>query len=330
MTGFERLSALLRGDAVDRTLYMPITMMFAADQYGVPYGEYAADHHKLVAAQIYTADKFGFDHVSVISDPAREAADCGANVHFYPDQPPAIDEMAALLADKSRLKSLAIPDPLAGRMGDRVAAVRLFRDHVGGRLAIEGWVEGPCAESADLRGINRLMLDFYDDPDFVRELFEFNVEMGIRFARAQIEAGADFIGVGDAAASLVGPQIYEEFVLPAERRLIEALHAMGTRVRLHICGNTSRILTGMGQLQSDMIDLDWMVPLAKARAEIGSEPVLTGNIDPVKALRNSTPEAITAAISACRVAAGPRYIIAAGCEIPRDTPDENVRAMRIE
>ena len=58
------------------------------------------------------------------------------------------------------------------------------------------------------------MFDFGDDPVFVRELFSFVVQMELRFAKAQLEAGADIIGVGDAAASLVGPRIYNEFVLP--------------------------------------------------------------------------------------------------------------------
>ena len=132
-------------------------------------------------------------------------------------------------------------------MHDRVQAAALFRERVGGEKLIEGWIEGPCAEAADLRGINRLMTDFFDDPAFVRDLFEFSLAMGLRFARAQVEAGADMIGVGDAAASLVGPQIYEEFVWPYEKQLVDGLHAMGTRVRLHICGNTRRILAGIGQ-----------------------------------------------------------------------------------
>ena len=71
-------------------------------------------------------------------------------------------------------------------MHDRVRAAELFREKVGGELLIEGWIEGPCAESADLRGINRLMLDFYDDPAFVRDLFDFVLEMELWFARAQI------------------------------------------------------------------------------------------------------------------------------------------------
>jgi MtaA/CmuA family methyltransferase len=329
MNGYQRIMAMIEGRPADRLPLMPITMMFAADQLGVPYGTYAQDYRTLVEAQVLTAERFDFDYVSTISDPAREAADCGAAVKFFDDQPPAIDETAALLADKTRLASLKIPDPQQGRMADRVQGVAGLRNRVKGQLAIEGWVEGPCAEAADLRGINHLMLDFMDDPPFIRDLFEFAVEMALRFARAQVEAGVDFVGVGDAAASLVGPRIYQQFVLPYEKKLVDGLHALGAKVRLHICGNTSRILAGMGSLGCDIVDLDWKAPLAKARQEMGPAQVLAGNIDPVKVLRAGTPASVTAAITQCYREAGPRYIVAAGCEVPRDTPAENVRALAV-
>jgi uroporphyrinogen-III decarboxylase len=91
----------------------------------------------------------------------------------------------------------------------------------GGDLLVEGWVEGPCAEAADLRGINALMTDFFDDPGFVHDLFTFAIEMELGFARAQIQAGADLIGVGDAAASLVGPALYNEFVQSPRAKLVD-------------------------------------------------------------------------------------------------------------
>ncbi|HUT13936.1 MAG TPA: uroporphyrinogen decarboxylase family protein [Thermoguttaceae bacterium] len=329
MNGCQRILAMWDGRPVDRLPLMPITMMFAADQLGVEYGQYATDYRVLVEAQIVTAEKFDFDYVSCISDPAREAADCGATIRYFDDQPPAIDEARALLADKTRLARLKVPDPTSGRrMHDRVRAAALLKKRVGGEKLIEGWIEGPCAEAADLRGINALMTDFFDDPAFVRDLFDFVLEMEIRFARAQVEAGVDFIGIGDAAASLVGPQIYDRFVRPYEQKMVDALHAMGTRVRMHICGNTTRILSGIGSLGCEMVDLDWMVPVSRARTEMGPDQVLAGNIDPVAVLKNGTPESVTAAIAECHRQAGARYIVAAGCEVPRDTPEENVMALR--
>jgi len=329
MNGRERLLAHLRGKPVDCLPQMPITMMFSADEIGVPYGKYATDCRLLVDGQIAVAEKYDFDYVSCISDPAREAADCGANIQYFDDQPPAINETRARLADKSELAKLEIPDPTGdGRMHDRVRAAALFKERVGRERLIEGWIEGPMAESADLRGINTLMLDFYDDPGFVRELFDFVLEMGTRFARAQVEAGVDIMGIGDAAASLVGPQIYEEFVLPYEKKLVDALHDMGTMVRLHICGNIGRILEGVGSLGCEMVDIDWMVPMEKAREAMGPGQVLCGNIDPVAVLRGGTPESIAEAVAACHRAAGPRFIVGAGCEVTRDTPPENLAALR--
>jgi len=328
MNGRERVLAMIEGGATDRLPLMPITMMFAARQAGVPYRDYAADHRVLAEAQLRTAEKFGFDHVSVISDPAREPADLGAAIEWFDDQPPAIDERQALLHDKAALASLKPADPLGGgRMHDRVRGVALLRERVAGERIVEGWVEGPCAEAADLRGINALMVDFIDDPGFVRDLFAFAVEMELAFARAQIEAGADLIGVGDAAASLVGPDLYRELVQPFEQRLVDGIHAAGAQVRLHICGRTRRLFPGMGRLGCDIVDLDWMAPLAEARAAMGPDQVLLGNIDPVKVLRAGTPESVTTALRECHREAGSRYIVGAGCEAVRDTPEENLRAL---
>jgi MtaA/CmuA family methyltransferase len=321
--------AILAGRPADGLPLMPITMMFAADQLGVPYGRYAADYETLVEAQLRTAEKFDIDHVSCISDPAREAADCGAPVRFFEDQPPALDEIDALLADKSSFARLQMPDPRGGgRMRDRLEAVRSFRERVGGEKLIEGWIEGPCAEAADLRGINRLMTDFLDDPGFVRDVFEFAVALGLTFAKAQIEAGADYIGVGDAAASLVGPRLYETLVWPYEKKLVDGLHALGAPVRLHICGDTRTILGGMGRLGCEITDLDYPVPREEARSGLGAGCLIGANLHPVRDLRDGTPESITAALDGFRRSAGPVFVVEAGCEIPRGTPEANMHALR--
>src|SRR5271165_2836390 len=114
MTSRERVLAQLAGQPVDRLPVMPITMMFACDRIGARYRDYCTDFRVLVEGQIRTAEEFGFDYVNTMSDPAREAADCGAPVEYFDNQPVALLEDRALLGDKAGLASLKIPDPLAG------------------------------------------------------------------------------------------------------------------------------------------------------------------------------------------------------------------------
>ena len=133
---------MLSGGRPDHLPLMPITMMFAARHAGVKYCAYARDHRVMAEAQMRTAETYGFDYVSAISDPAREASDLGATIEWFEDQPPAIVESSALLAEKSRLAKLAVPDPaVASRMRDRVEGVRLLREKAGNDLLVEGWVE---------------------------------------------------------------------------------------------------------------------------------------------------------------------------------------------
>jgi MtaA/CmuA family methyltransferase len=327
MNGRERVLAHLEGRPIDQLPVMPITMQFACDLIGATYRQYETDYTVLAEGQLRVAEQFDFDYVNTMSDPGREAADCGAVLEYFENSPAALIEEQALLSDKADLVRLKIPDPLSGgRMSNSLKAIALLRERVRRDKIVEGWIEGPMAQGADLRGINRVMLDFYDDPEFVRDLFDFALVMELRFARAQVDAGVDLIGVGDAAASLIGPELYREFVWPFEKRLIDGLHAIGARARLHICGNTRFALKEIALLGCEIVDLDFLSPVSQGRAEMGADQVILGNVNPVLIVRNGTPEDVHRVIAECHQQAGPRFIVGPGCEIPRDTPHENVLA----
>jgi MtaA/CmuA family methyltransferase len=202
----------------------------------------------------------------------------------------------------------------------------MFREQVGGEYPIMGWVEGALAEAADLRGVNSLMRDLFDRPEWVEELCAICLEVAVDFARAQIEAGADIIGLGDAVCSLISPQFYRRFALPYEQRIFKSVHNMGALARLHICGDTSKIIDAMVESGADIIDLDYMVDMESAAANYGEQISFCGNFDPVAVLLQGTPEDVYRHSIHCMEIGGPRAFSAGGCEVPMWTPDENLEA----
>jgi MtaA/CmuA family methyltransferase len=170
------------------------------------------------------------------------------------------------------------------------------------------------------------LMDLMDKPEMYVEAAETIIENAIDFALAQVEAGADMIGVGDAAASLIAPDMFREYVLPFEKKLFDAIHEAGATVKLHICGNITRIIGEMAKTGADIIDVDWMVPMSHAREMVGPDITLAGNFDPAAVLLQATPEDVAKAASDCLAAAGERFILQPGCEVPPSTPEENIRA----
>ena len=325
MNSYERFTARLAGQPVDRIPNFDIFMTRAAHHIGQPLSRYYLDHRKLVEANLVVAEDFHLDILQAISDPYREAADFGLEVEFPADDLPI--NRQPLLQTPDDLKKLVPPNPATGRrMSDRLDAIRLFREIAGGEIPIMGWVEGALAEASDLRSMYLTMTDLVRRPEWLTELLEICAEVEIAFARAQVEAGADIIGLGDAVCSQISPKMYRQFALPYEQRIFAAVRAMGAVGRLHICGNTTRLLPDMLQSGADIIDLDWMVGIELAAQLYDNKVAICGNFDPVAVMLQGTPETVHAATRECIQKGGERLFSGAGCEIPDRTPRENLLA----
>jgi MtaA/CmuA family methyltransferase len=280
----------------------------------------------LVEANIRCAEDFGMEQLSAISDPYRETEGFGGEIVFHENAVPEC--VRPPLADDRDLDRLPVPDPRqARRMRDRIDAIRLMRERTGDRYSVLGWVEGPAAEAVDLRGVSSFLMELLDDPDWCGGLMDRCTATAIDFALAQVEAGADTIGIGDAICSQISPGVYEEQVLPRQQRLCAAIREAGARVRLHICGQTRHLWNGFRQLPLDLVDVDHLVDMTEIRAALGPGQMLVGNLDPSAELRFGEPARIRDGLERVRRAAGARWMVSAGCEIPSGTPVENLAAL---
>ncbi len=326
MTPRERVLARLNGQPVDRAPNFSILMMFASRYIGKPFDAFCTDYRVLVEANLKCNEDFGIDLLNTMSDAYRETADYGAPISFPHNSLPLCH--APLLANLSEWKKLSHFDPWQStRILDRIKAVELYKQEAGDHYPILGWVEGPIAELADLHGLTDALIALQEEPELVEDVFTFLVDVAIDCARTQIDAGADIIGIGDAAASLLSPHAYRERVLPFEQRLIRAIHAAGARVKLHICGDVTHLLQDIWRTGADVIDLDWMVDIRSALSIWPEGPIACGNFDPVAVMLQGTPDDVRRATRRNLEEGGDRICIAPGCEVPPDTPHANLLAL---
>ncbi|RLD71788.1 MAG: uroporphyrinogen decarboxylase [Bacteroidetes bacterium] len=312
-----------------QTPFYPILMHFAARYSGYTYGEFASDFKALVESNLRCREAFGMDAVGLISDPYRETAAFGAKVSFPDEQVPRC--METLVNSMEDIALLKNPDVYKKeRTLDRIKAGEALRKQVGPDVPVIGWVEGPLAESCDLAGVNEVLLKIFMEPDFVKRLTEKIMPTAKDFARAQVEAGCDIIGVGDAICSQIDVENYREFVKEKHQELFEYIHSLGAKVKLHICGNITHLLDDIREVKPDIVDLDWMVDMDHARDTLGGDIIRCGNLDPVSVIQDLSPQEIgDETKQLCQNEEGRPFIFSGGCEITVNTPVENLKAMRL-
>ncbi len=250
--------------------FPPILMQFAAHHVGCTYRDFYLDHENLVKANVACWHDFGTDAVGLISDPMREAEAFGAECN-YPEEgvPYCSNPPVKTLND---VDALVTPDVMAStRMRDRVDGARRMRAEVGRDVPVIGWIEGPLAEACDLVGVSEMLLKLAMEPEFCEQLLAKLVATAKAFAQAQIEAGCDIVGIGDAICSQISPRMYEQFVKPLHREIIDFIHARDALVKVHICGNITHLLAHLRDVDPDIVDIDHMVDMDYAYEILGND-----------------------------------------------------------
>jgi MtaA/CmuA family methyltransferase len=326
ITGLERTLAFINGDATDRPPFHPIIMRWAASQAKVKYRDFCTIPSIKCEAMISAAMNFDIDWVTVMSDPWAEASAFGIEVEYPEDDLPL--DTSGHLPDARTAGMLKPYNPEKNkRCSARIEEIRYYRQSVGHKLFIVGWIEGPVAEYVDLRRASEAAMDFYLDPDNVEKAMDIITESAKRFITYQINAGAHCIGIGDAFCSQIGPDLYYKFAFEREKQLVDQIHHHGAIAKLHICGNTASILPGMIKTGADIIDIDHLVPSIKEFSHLLSPAqVFSGKSDPISVIQDGDRDRIfRSALEDYKNSKG-RCIVSAGCEITPGTKPENIIA----
>lgn len=210
-----------------------------------------------------------------------------------------------------------------GRIGLICEAIRLVKDDVGEDVVISGLIPGPYTLLLYLCNLPNMVMEMKKESQMVTDalfhLSSFLADIG----KAYREAGADFITIHDmgGSAGFVGPSVYEQFVFPAEKDLINRLPKPSV---LSVCGRMDKALHVLAQTDAGAVSVDQVTDLKSAREAL-KDVILFGNLDPVETLFRGGEADVTAAVVRAKEAGVDA--VWPGCDLVPSTPIRNILAM---
>jgi uroporphyrinogen decarboxylase len=224
---------------------------------------------------------------------------------------------------KSRedLDRLAEKDILAGRTAVFLETVKRFKAERPERT-LAAFLAGPFSFAGILLGLKELSIKAFKDPSLVAETAEFASRALLPYAQGLQNAGADMVVLLEPTCGLFSKKDFGRFAAPNIQRLCAGLRIQTV---LHVCGNSAHLFEDFGRLKGvHALSLDASVDLAKAHAVTGKS--VLGNISPVLVSKGPADE-IERAVSdlAQRMSGIEGFVLSTGCNLPPETPVENVR-----
>jgi uroporphyrinogen decarboxylase len=211
-------------------------------------------------------------------------------------------------------------------------AIRITRKELDGRVPLIGFAGAPFTlagyliegkPSRDLHAARAFMLA---EPAAWAALMDRLTDLAIDYLCEQAEAGVEAIQLFDSWVGALSPNDYRERVLPYTTRIFEATR--GPRIpRIHFGTGTAALLELMASAGSEVIGVDWRVPLDAAWQRIGHDKAIQGNLDPAALL--GPPDLVRdRARDVLRHAAGrPGHIFNLGHGVLPDTPLDNLKLL---
>jgi len=329
MNSLERTQKSIRGEKIDYIPNFPILLAPACQLLGIKQREYNLNPETMADTLIESRELIGADGIYVSRDNWVEHEALGGNLIFPEDDESYSKE--TILKSVKEYTRLKVPDPeTAPGMQTVLAAARRVVREVGDKYYIQANIDsGPFSLAAILRGAQGFLLDIVtEDEELLKDFLSFCTEVVIAYGKAMIATGVHGIQYGDATASLISPEHYEKFVLPYQKKTIEALSGRNCDLWIHICGDTRHILNLLRGLNIQGFEVDAKVQMPTARQLLGEKIALKGNLDTTFLLMESPKEIYRATKNILKSGNFKTGIIMSpGCGVPRMTPLANLKAI---
>jgi uroporphyrinogen decarboxylase len=268
------------------------------------------------------AKKFEPDVIFSMMDLAVLANSLGLPVRFPLEDSPTVEyPLVKQLSDLYRFLPL---DPLKdGLVMAFIETMKFMKRTID--IPKGAYVIGPFTLTGLLMGATEVAVATIRDPGLAIGVLEFCTGMISRYAQALEAAGADIITFLEPTSVMLSPDAFWKFSGQFLKRIIEQTSVIPV---LHICGNTTHLISSMVQTNAQVLSLDSLVDLPTIARSVPESVFLSGNIDPVRVMLQGTPTQVRQETSRLleQMAPFPNFILSTGCDLPPETPMQNIES----
>lgn len=215
-------------------------------------------------------------------------------------------------------------------------AIRLSKRALNQKIPLIGFAGSPwtmacyMVEGKSSQHFQEIKRFLYRDPVLLHQLLKQLSRAVTDYLQAQIKAGADVLMIFDSWGGILSPEHYLEFSLSYMQAIIEGINRLQPQNKIPIIlfsKNGGQHLEEICQAGADVIGLDWMADLQKAKQRVGHRVALQGNLDPAalyaepSAIRHSVKQVLDA------FGEGSGHIFNLGHGISPDVKPEHVKVM---
>ena len=335
-----RNDTFLRALKREPTPYAPIWLMRQAGRYLPEYnvtrgkaGSFmalATNPDLCTEVTLQPLERFPLDAAILFSDILTIPDAMGLGLSFAEGEGP---RFARPLRDEGAIRALVAPD--MGKLRYVFDAVAQIKRALGERLPLIGFAGSPFTlacymiEGGGSHDFARVRKMAYMRPDLLDALVRINARAVADYLHHQIAAGVDAVMIFDTWGGLLSTTAYRRFSLEPMRDILANLKAKPGRAvpSIVFTKGGGNWLGDLGICGADAVGLDWNVDLAAARAAIGGQVALQGNLDPM-VLLTDRETVVREATSTVRAAGpAPGFVFNLGHGIVPQTPPEHVEVL---